>query len=292
MLDGPVVIRKGRHHVLENWEPRNSDGRYRGMVTLQKALANSINTISAKLIDKTGPEAVVELTHKLGVTSEIPIQPAIALGAVDITVHDMVAAYSTFANQGVYIKPQFISRIEDKNGAIIYEPIPESHDVLSKDIAFAVIKLLEGVTEGGSGERLRTTGGGGGSNRWTGYPYSFTNPIAGKTGTTQNQSDGWFIGIVPNLVTGVWVGCEDRSARFKSITYGQGATAALPIWGYFMKKCYADKELQISNDDFEEPENISIKIDCNGSGSASKYRKKTQKDSTSTNEQNTDEFGL
>ncbi len=292
MLDGPVMIRKGRHHVQENWEPRNSDGRYRGMVTLQKALANSINTISAKLIDKTGPEAVVELTHKLGVTSEIPIQPAIALGAVDITVHDMVAAYSTFANQGVYIKPQFISRIEDKNGTIIYEPIPESHDVLNKDIAFAVIKLLEGVTEGGSGERLRTTGGGGGSNRWTGYPYSFTNPIAGKTGTTQNQSDGWFIGIVPNLVTGVWVGCEDRSARFKSITYGQGATAALPIWGYFMEKCYADKELQISNDNFEEPENISIKIDCNGSGGESKYRKKTQKDSTNTNEQNTDEFGL
>ncbi|WP_298308736.1 transglycosylase domain-containing protein [Flavobacterium sp.] len=287
IIDGPFMIRKGRHHVTEDWEPRNSDQKYRGMVTLKKALANSINTISAKLIDKTGPEAVVELTKKLGVTTEIPVQPAIALGAVDITVQDMVAAYSTFANQGVYIKPQFISRIEDKNGAIIYEPVPESHDVLNKDVAFAVIKLLEGVTEGGSGERLRTEGGGSGDNRWTGYPYMFKNPIAGKTGTTQNQSDGWFIGMVPNLVTGVWVGCEDRSARFKSITYGQGATAALPIWGYFMEKCYEDKDLQISTDEFERPDNFAIKVDC---WTAPKPSVAT--DSTDTEEQNTDEFGL
>jgi penicillin-binding protein 1A len=286
LLDAPFMIRKGRHHVTEDWEPRNSDNRYRGMMTLKRALANSVNIISAKLIDRTGPEAVVELTKKLGVTSEIPVQPSIALGAVDITVQDMVAAYSTFANQGVYIKPQFISRIEDKNGAVVFEPVPESHDVLSKDVSFAVIKLLEGVTEGGSGERLRTEGGGSGDNRWTGYPYVFKNPIAGKTGTSQNQSDGWFIGMVPNLVTGVWVGCEDRSAHFKSITYGQGATAALPIWGYFMKKCYEDPELQVSKDDFERPENFSIKVDCY---SAPKH---VATDSTDTEEQNPDEFGL
>ena len=287
IIDGPFVIRKGRHNVTADWEPRNSDNKYRGMVTLKQALANSINTVSAKLIDKTGPEAVVELTHKLGVTTDIPAQPAIALGAVDITVQDMVAAYSTFANQGVYIKPQFISRIEDKNGAVVYEPIPESHDVLNKDIAFAVIKLLEGVTETGSGVRLRTQGGGSGDNRWTGYPYMFTNPIAGKTGTTQNQSDGWFIGMVPNLVTGVWVGCEDRSARFKSITYGQGATAALPIWGYFMKKCYEDKELQVSKEEFERPENFSIKVDC------WTRPKPVVVDSTAVDpEQNPDEFNL
>jgi penicillin-binding protein 1A len=288
IIDGPFMIRKGRHHVTEDWEPRNSDQKYRGMVTLKRALAQSINTVSAKLMDKVGPEAVVEMTHKLGVTSEIPLQPSIALGAVDITVQDMVAAYSTFANQGVYIKPQFISLIEDKNGGVIYEPIPESHDVLNKDIAFAVIKLLEGVTEGGSGERLRTQGGGSGDNRWTGYPYMFTNPIAGKTGTTQNQSDGWFIGMVPNLVTGVWVGCEDRSARFKSITYGQGATAALPIWGYFMKKCYADKDLNISTEPFDRPENMTIKVDC-----YTAPRRSIVKDSTAVEEeQNTDEFGL
>lgn len=286
LLDAPFMIRKGRHHVTEDWEPRNSDQKYRGMMTLKRALANSVNIISAKLIDKTGPEAVVELTKKLGVSSEIPVQPSIALGAVDITVQDMVAAYSTFANQGVYIKPQFISRIEDKNGAVIFEPVPESHDVLSKDVSFAVIKLLEGVTEGGSGERLRTESGGSGDNRWTGYPYVFKNPIAGKTGTSQNQSDGWFIGMVPNLVTGVWVGCEDRSAHFKSITYGQGATAALPIWGYFMEKCYQDPDLLISKDEFQRPENFSIKVDCYSAP------REVVKDSTNTEEQNPDEFGL
>ncbi|KIO50637.1 penicillin-binding protein 1A [Flavobacterium hibernum] len=284
ILDGPFMIHKGRHNVTADWEPRNSDNRYRGMVTLKQGLANSINTISAKLIDRVGPEAVVELTHKLGVKTEIPAQPSIALGAVDITVEDMVAAYSTFANQGVYVKPQFLTRIENKSGEVIYEPIPESHDVLNKDIAFAVIKLLEGVTETGSGARLRTEGGGSGDNRWTGYPYMFRNPIAGKTGTTQNQSDGWFMGMVPNLVTGVWVGCEDRSARFKSLTYGQGATAALPIWGYFMKLCYADPGLQVSKSEFERPANLSIKVDCYS-------RPAVVKDTTQT-EQNTDEFEL
>jgi penicillin-binding protein 1A len=284
IIDGPFIIRKGRHNVTEDWEPRNSNNSYRGMVTLKQGLANSINTISAKLIDKTGPEAVVELTHKLGVKSEIPAQPSIALGAVDITVEDMVAAYGTFANQGVYVKPQFISRIEDKSGVVIYEPIPESHDVLNKDIAFAVIKLLEGVTETGSGVRLRTEGGGSGDNRWTGYPYSFRNPIAGKTGTTQNQSDGWFMGMVPNLVTGVWVGCEDRSARFKSLTYGQGATAALPVWGYFMKLCYADKTLKVSKEEFDRPPNLSIKVDC--------YTRKAVVKDTTDIQQDTEEFEL
>lgn len=280
IIDAPFTMPAGRHHATEDWSPRNSDNQYRGMVTLKKALANSINTVSAKLMDKVGPEAVVKLTNKLGIKSDIPIQASIALGAVDITVEDMVAAYSTFANQGVYTKPQFLSRIEDKSGVIIYEPIPESHDVLNKDIAFAVIKLLEGVTEGGSGSRLRTEYGGSGDNRWTGYPYNFKNPIAGKTGTTQNQSDGWFMGMVPNLVTGVWVGCEDRSARFKTITYGQGATAALPIWGYFMKLCYADPGLEVSKANFERPANLSIKVDC--------YTAPKVKDTTEV--QNTDEF--
>lgn len=283
IIDAPFTIPVGRHHVTASWTPKNSNNRYIGMVTLKKALANSINTVSAKLIDRTGPEAVVDLAHKLGVKTDIPNQPSIALGAVDITVEEMVAAYSTFANQGVYVKPQFLTRIENKSGEVIYEPIPESHDVLNKDIAFAVVKLLEGVTEGGSGSRLRTEGGGNGYNRVTGYPYAFKNPIAGKTGTTQNQSDGWFMGMVPNLVTGVWVGCEDRSARFKSITYGQGATAALPVWGYFMKKCYADPELKVSKSDFEKPANLSIKVDC--------YVPKIVKD-TLNPEQNTDEFEL
>ncbi|MBD3581672.1 penicillin-binding protein 1A [Flavobacterium selenitireducens] len=285
ILDSPFTIPKGRHNVTETWTPNNSDHQYRGMVTLKKALALSINTVSAKLIDKVGPDAVIDLTHKLGVKSKIPSQPSIALGAVEITVMDMVAAYSTFANQGVYVKPQFISRIEDKNGTLVYEPMPESHDVLNKDVAFAVIRLLEGVTESGSGVRLRTQGGGYGYERVTGYPYVFKNPIAGKTGTSQNQSDGWFMGMVPNLAAGVWVGCEDRSARFKSITYGQGAVAALPIWGMFMKKCYEDKDLDVSTKGFERPSNLSIKVDC----WAPPVKDSTAVDSTA---QDTDEFEI
>ena len=284
IIDAPYTIPKGRHNVTESWTPRNSNGTYKGMVTLKSALANSINTVSAKLIDKVGPDAVIELVKKLGVNSKIPSQPSIALGAVEITVEDMVAAYSTFANKGVYVKPQVITRIEDKNGAVLYESTPVSHDVLNQDIAYAVIKLLEGVTEFGSGGRLRTDGGGYGYEMMTGYPYVLRNPIAGKTGTTQNQSDGWFVGMVPNLATGVWVGNEDRSAHFKSITYGQGAVMALPIWGLYMKKCYADKELTISKEAFERPKNLSIKVDC--------WSPPVKKDSTAVDveEQNTDEF--
>jgi len=257
IIDSPFTIPRGRHNVTESWTPRNSDGKYRGMITLKKALANSINTVSAKLIDRTGPRAVIDLTHKLGVTTEIPEQPAICLGAVEITVQDMVAAFSTFANKGIYIKPQLITRIEDKNGNVIFESIPETHDVLNQDIAYAVIKLMEGVTEDGTGTRLRWGGAG-----FTKYNYQFTNPIAGKTGTTQNNSDGWFMGIVPNLCTGVWVGCEDRSARFRSTSMGQGATMALPIWGLYMDKCYKDDKLNVSKEAFDRPKNISIKVDC------------------------------
>jgi penicillin-binding protein 1A len=293
IIDGPFMIRKGRHNVTEDWEPRNSDNRYRGMVTLKKALANSINTVSAKLIDRTGPDAVITMTRKLGVNSEIPSQPSIALGAVDITVKDMVAAYSTFANQGIYMKPQVINKIEDKNGNVIYEPKLESKDVLSKDIAYAVIKLLEGVTESGSGARLKTTGNGGYAyKRVTGYPYGFTNAIAGKTGTTQNQSDGWFVGMVPNLVTGVWVGNEDRSAHFRTITNGQGAVMALPIWGIFMKKCYADPDLHISKENFERPAELSIKVDC---APPRVYRPAAETDSTAVKPEEVepvDEFDL
>jgi len=292
IIDGPFMIRKGRHNVTEDWEPRNSDGKYRGMVSLKKALANSINTVSAKLIDKTGPDAVIDLVRKLGVNTEIPSQPSIALGAVDITVKDMVAAYSTFANQGIYMKPQVITKIEDKNGNIVYEPKLESKDVLSKDIAYAVIKLLEGVTESGSGSRLRTQGGGAGDKRWTGYPYMFENPIAGKTGITYNQADGWFVGTVPNVVTGIWVGNEDRSAHFRTIKNGQGATMALPIWGLFMKKCYDDPELHVSKEKFERPADLSIRVDC---APERVIRDTAAIDSTAVKpeeEQNTEEFGI
>jgi len=265
IIDEPFSMPKGKYGIDADWNPQNSNGQFRGAVTLKQALANSINTVSAKLIDKVGPKAVVDMAHNLGVSSKIPEQPAIALGAVEITVSDMVAAYSTFANQGVYIKPRIITKITDKSGITLYEPKVETHEVLSKDIAYAVVKLLEGVTETGSGARLKWGGGGGtGYNRMTGYPYKIVNPIAGKTGTTQNQSDGWFVGMVPNLCTGIWVGNEDRSAHFKGLIYGQGATMALPIWGIYMRKIYDDDTMvfKVSEKPFERPANLSIKVDC------------------------------
>ena len=251
----------------EPWCPTNSSDKYGGMRTLSNALANSKNTISAQLIDKVGPKPVADLARNLGVSSRIPDVPAIALGTPDLSVYEMVGAYGAFANKGIYVKPIMVTKIEDKNGTIIFQSKPETKDVLSEESSYVTLKLLEGVTKFGSGARLRhdipeDERNYVYKNVVTGYPYKFQNAIAGKTGTTQNQSDGWFIGMVPNLVTGVWVGGEDRSVHFKEIAYGQGATMSLPIWGLFMNKCYEDEELQVSKEDFEEPENLSIELDC------------------------------
>jgi len=260
-----ITIEAGKFGNPEPWTPKNSDGSYGGSRTLKSALANSINTITARLMDKVGPQPVVDLVKKLGVEADIPVVPSIALGSADLSVYEMVGAYSAFANQGVYTKPVMVTHIEDKNGTILYQFTPETRDVLSAEAAFVTVKLMEGVTEGGSGARLRRTwmpSSGVYKEIMTGYPYAFTNPIAGKTGTTQNQSDGWFMGMVPNLVTGVWVGAEDRAAHFRSITYGQGASMALPIWGVYMKSCIEDKNLDVSTSDFERPVDLSIEVDC------------------------------
>ena len=251
----------------EPWCPTNSSDKYGGMRTLSNALANSKNTISAQLIDKVGPKPVADLARNLGVSSRIPNVPAIALGTPDLSVYEMVGAYGAFANKGIYVKPIMVTKIEDKNGTIIFQSKPETKDVLSEESSYVTLKLLEGVTKFGSGARLRhdipeDERNYVYKNVVTGYPYKFQNAIAGKTGTTQNQSDGWFIGMVPNLVTGVWVGGEDRSVHFKEIAYGQGATMSLPIWGLFMNKCYEDEELQVSKEDFDEPEILSIELDC------------------------------
>ncbi|SFZ90022.1 penicillin-binding protein 1A [Flaviramulus basaltis] len=264
--DTPFCIEAGKFGNPEEWCPKNAGGSYGGQRTLKNALANSVNTITARLIDKVGPQTVVDLATKLGIESEMLPVPSIALGTPDISVYEMVGAYSSFANQGVYTKPVMVTNIEDKNGTILYQFKPETRDVISEETAYVTVKLMEGVTQTGSGVRLR--GKGADSYRAdyreivTGYPYEFTNPIAGKTGTTQNQSDGWFMGMVPNLVTGVWVGGEERATHFASITYGQGAAMALPIWGLYMKSCYADEELNISKEDFVAPGNLSINIDC------------------------------
>ncbi len=259
------TIPAGKYGLIKPWTPKNSGGKYGGFVTLKQALAQSINTVTARLIDRVGPEPVLTLVSKMGIdTKNIPAAPSIALGTPDVSLYEMVGAHSTFVNKGVYIKPSLITRIEDKNGTILYQNVPETRDVLSEEAAYVTVSLMEGVTQSGSGQRLRTKWGNTPVYKRiiTGYPWEFTNPIAGKTGTTQNQSDGWFMGSVPNLVTGVWVGGEDRSTHFGSITYGQGASMALPIWANYMKECYANEELHISKEEFEVPKDLSIETDC------------------------------
>ena len=256
----PYTVPKGKYGIPEEYTPENSGDKYGGMLTLKQGLAGSVNTMSARLIDMVSPENVVRLAKAAGIESYVPANPSIALGAVELSLLEMVSAYSTFANRGLRVNPMIITRIEDKNGTVLDEFTPKTEEVLSEESAYVILNLLEGVTQSGSGVRLRLP--------WekpgyvTGYPYEFDNAIAGKTGTTQNQSDGWFMGIVPNLATGVWTGGEDRAIHFEGIAKGQGATMSLPSWALFMKKCYADKTLKISKEEFEKPENLSININC------------------------------
>ena len=266
--DALYCIEPLKHGNMEAWCPKNSGNKYGRMRTLKNALANSVNTVSARLMDKVGPAPVVNLARKMGVTSRLPKVPSIALGTPDISLFEMVGAYGTFANKGIYVEPIMITRIEDKNGTVLYEVVPKTQDVLSEDSAYVTLNLLKGVTEGGSGQRLRhnvVVDNYAYDAVVTGYPYEFKNPIAGKTGTTQNHSDGWFMGMVPNLVTGVWVGGEDRAVHFEDIAYGQGASMALPIWAMYMKAAYSNENLGISLEDFEAPEIVTIPIDCDES---------------------------
>ncbi|MDG1653200.1 MAG: transglycosylase domain-containing protein [Flavobacteriaceae bacterium] len=264
--DALYCIEPMKHGNMDAWCPKNSGDKYGRTRTLKNALANSVNTVSARIMDLVGPRPVINLARKMGITSNLPAVPSIALGTPDISLFEMVGAYSTFANQGIYVKPVVITRIEDKNGRALFEVVPETQDVLSEEAAYVTVNLLQGVTKAGSGARLRHAGLEKTSYVYekviTGYPYVFENPIAGKTGTTQNQSDGWFMGMVPNLATGVWVGGEDRAVHFKDIAFGQGATMALPIWAVYMKQLYEDPNLGISLEDFTAPETLTIAIEC------------------------------
>ena len=263
-----ICIEKGEFGLIEDWCPSNSDGKYGGTKSLKHALANSMNTVTTFLMKQVGPRPVINLARRMGITGEIPEVPSIALGTVDLSVYEMVGSYTTFANKGRYVQPIMVTRIEDKNGVVLEEFTPETRQVMSDRDAYVILKLLMGVTEDGTGIRLRHDLGKNfyRNNAVTGYPYKFTNEIAGKTGTTQNNSDGWFMGAVPNLITGVWTGCEDRAAhmggRFGTY-YGQGATAALPIWAVYMKKNYANPDLGISASPFERPKReLGIDVDC------------------------------
>lgn len=246
------------------WTPKNAGSakqeREGEMITLKWALANSVNYISAYLMKRYSPYAVVKIARKMGIKSDLPPVYSLCLGTADLSVYEMTGAYSAFANKGVYVEPIFITRIEDKNGNVLQTFTPKTEEAVSEETAYLMIMLMKGVVEAGTGVSIR-------------YTYKLTNPIAGKTGTTQNQSDGWFMGVTPYLVTGVWVGCEDRSIHFRTITQGQGAHMALPIWATYMQKVYADKSLGVKKDDFEKPAKaLSVEVDC------AKYEKEHKND--------------
>ena len=235
----------------QTWTPRNSSDHKDGqMVNLKEALAHSINRISARLIQRYTPAAVVQLVKNLGIESDIPAVPSISLGSADLSVMEMTAAYAAFANRGVYARPIIITRIEDRHGTVLQAFTSETRDAMSEKTAFLMVELMKGVVQYGTSARIRGR-------------YGLNYPIAGKTGTTDNNSDGWFIGLTPNLVTGVWVGAEDRSARFRSTALGQGANMALPIWALYMQRVYRDNKLDISKGDFLKPEGqIDVNFDC------------------------------
>lgn len=236
----------------EVYTPRYSPNKREGqMVSLKYGLALSLNQISAWVMKKYGPLEIVRMARRTGISSPLDTVPALCVGAAEVHLSEMVAAYSTYANHGVHVEPVYVSRIEDRNGNVISRFSARKKEALNANTAYRMIDLMRGVVDIGTSRRLRFT-------------YKFTNQIAGKTGTTNDNSDGWFIGFVPNLITGVWVGGETRSIRFNSGAYGQGASMALPIWAYYMQYVYANEDLEISKEPFKEPENYDgVILDCN-----------------------------
>lgn len=228
------------------WTPRNSSKYKVGqMITLSEALAQSLNNVSAYLMKRYGPAAVIQMVRKMGMTSDIPEVPAICLGACELTLYEMVGAINTFNNKGVYIKPTFITKICNNKGNVLATFTTTQNEVMDELSAYKTVRLMQGVVNSGTAVRLN-------------YRYKLNMPMAGKTGTTDNNSDGWFMGYTPYLTAGAWVGCEDRSAHFRATSEGQGANSALPIWAIFMAKCYADPSLGLEKTDFEQPAALEL----------------------------------
>lgn len=248
VLDIPVTIELPDG---KRWTPRNSGGKDDGLISYYEGLARSKNQVTAYMMKEVGPEQVCDFARALGVTSKLDCVPSLCLGTTDLTVKEMVNVYSTFANYGTYVKPYVVSRIEDKNGQVIYQNKMESREALDPETAFTMVRMMQGVVDHlrGTAHRLRSK-------------YKFTNQIAGKTGTTQNNSDGWFMGVTPNLVSGVWVGCDNRKIRFRRTLYGQGANMALPIFANYMKYVYADDEIGLTQDPFIPPEGYQMSVLC------------------------------
>ena len=240
--NGPICI--------DNWCPDNSDGSGGGLLTLKSALAKSVNRISAWIIKQYGTRAVIQMARQLGITSNLLESPTICLGTAEITLLEMLGAMNTFPNKGRFIKPNAILKIEDHNGRVIYQAEQITTEVMDEGKAYTMVQLMRGVVDIGTGKRLR-------------YNYKLMNEIAGKTGTTQRNSDGWFIGYTPELTAGVWVGGEERSIHFNSTAEGQGASMALPIWGLFFSKIYNDPSLKISKNGFPKPITLDPNLDLN-----------------------------
>ena len=235
------------------WCPRS--GRTEtipGMLTLREALAHSQNWITAHVMKLVTPVPVVELIKKMGVTSDVPPYPSICLGSFDASVYDMTGAYCVFANHGVWTQPTFLLRIEDRNGNVLYTNHTQIKQAMNEQTAYVMTDMMKAVIKDGTGARM-------------GFTYHLYNPIAGKTGTPNDNSDGWFIGMVPQLVTGVWTGCEDMDIHFRTERLGEGANTALPIFALYMQKVYANPALGIKkNVDFDPPKGgVSITLDCN-----------------------------
>ncbi len=235
-----------------SWTPKNADTAEEGKeMTLSEALAKSVDRIAAALTYQFSPQAVINVVRHMGITDKIDAVPSLCLGTCEISELDMVGAYCTYANKGIWVEPTYVLRIEDKNGRVLDQIKPKTQEALSQQDAYVMLKMMEGVVVHGTGARLR------------GQKYRLMNAIAGKTGTTQNCSDGWFIGITPDLVSGCWAGFEDRAIHFESMEWGQGASEALPVWAVYMQKAYADKALNISQRDFDKPDKpLTIEVDC------------------------------
>jgi len=237
-----------------DWTPKESPQEVAAgpILTLRKALANSINYVTAELMKQITPEPVQQMITNMGITTKVDPYPSICLGVFNASVYEMTGAYSAFVNHGKWTKPVYLLRIEDRNGHVLYNNVPIVKPALSEETAYVMTDMLKSVITEGTGARLRGR-------------YGLTNPIAGKTGTTQENSDGWFIGMTPQLVTGVWTGCENRDFHFISTTYGEGANSALPIFAGFMKRVYDDPMLGIKkNIDFELPKKpLGTQLDCN-----------------------------
>lgn len=243
------------------YKPNNAEGTYSGQrMTIREGMARSINSIAAFMIKKIGPATVVDYARRLGIESPLDPVPALSLGTSDVSIYELVGAYSTFVNEGVYTKPYFITRIEDKNGNVLQEFPPRTREALSEETAYLMLHMLKGTTEwyGEDHDRFGTAVGLGRYGL-----LSDSNEVGGKTGTTANYSDGWFVGVTKDLVAGVWVGGDDRSIHFRTLALGQGGRMAMPIYGRFMEKVYKDPSLDITKGPFKRPSRgLSVEIDC------------------------------